>query len=88
MEVGGKLHARAALSPSIHLIVDCVDLRARFDTSEKRAVSWPCRESNHVSSVVQPIAYLRDLNVYENGLLIQLLLKWGWTGSGMHVMPP
>jgi hypothetical protein len=29
---------------------------------------------------------LRELEVYENGLLFQLLVNWSCIGSGMHVI--
>ena len=72
---------------SVHLVLDCVDLRARF-LMEQRKDSWTCRESNHVFYVVQLIACSRELNFYENGFLFQLLVNWDWIGSGMHVMVP
>jgi hypothetical protein len=53
MEVG-DLHAPAALPPGIGGWVGSVSCR---DGVENRKTTYPCRHSNHVSSVVQSVAW-------------------------------
>ena len=59
MEVSGKPHTWAAIfpgesGPGTHRIGDLVGSGADLEALEKRTIYFPCRESNHNSSGVQP----------------------------------
>lgn len=67
MEVNGQFHYPAAL-PSWNIVLGThwigiwVGHRARLNTVEERKITSPCRESNHDSSISQPLAqYLYPL---------------------------
>jgi len=56
MELSGQHHASAALLQGKEP-PGWVDFSATVGNWEKSEFSYPCRESNHKSSVVQPVAW-------------------------------
>jgi hypothetical protein len=61
MEVNGQFHDPAALPPwDVVLGTDWIGIRvghrARLNTVEERKITNLCRESNHDSSISEPLA--------------------------------
>jgi hypothetical protein len=49
------------ITPGNPCIGGSVDMRAGLNIMEKREISCPCRESNHIFSVLQPVAVSTEL---------------------------
>jgi len=55
MKVSHQLHTLATLTLATHSTGNLVGSRAGMNVLEKKKLSCPCQEVNHISSVVQPV---------------------------------
>jgi hypothetical protein len=65
MDVSGQLHALTHLPLGKFTSIGIrgwVGLRGSLNIVERRNISYPCRKSNHDSSVIQTVAILTELS--------------------------